>query len=104
MISLAYALGSNPGTSEGTQSPLSLFLPFIIIFVIFYFLLIRPQKNQQKKHHEMVNNLKKNDKVITSGGVYGTVLRVKETSLVLKVDDNTKLEIQKSSISRIIEQ
>jgi len=84
------------------QSPLPM---MIIIFCIFYFLLIRPQqKEQQKKqqeHKSMLEALTKNDEVITSGGIHGTVVNVKDDSVVLRVDDNVKMQVQKTSISRL---
>jgi preprotein translocase subunit YajC len=72
-----------------------------LIFVVFYFLLIRPQKKAQDEHRKMVAGLKKNDEVITNGGIYGTIANVKDATVTLKVDDNVKLEIQKSCISSI---
>ncbi len=80
-------------------SPLFNLLPIILIFIIFYFLLIRPQKKTQDEHKKMVANLKKNDEVITSGGIHGTIVNVKDSTVVLRVDDNVKIEVQKSSIS-----
>lgn len=80
-------------------SPLFNLLPIILIFGIFYFLLIRPQKKTQDEHKKMVANLKKNDEVITSGGIHGTIVNVKDSTVVLRVDDNVKIEVQKSSIS-----
>lgn len=103
MVDLAYAMGAQPQGGAGAQNPLAVFLPFIIIFVIFYFLLIRPQKIQQRKHQELIANIKKNDKIITSGGIHGTVVRVKDDTLVVKVDDNTKLEIQKNYIAKVLQ-
>ena len=82
-------------------NPLVNLLPIILIFVIFYFLLIKPQKKQQDEHRKMVAALKKNDDVITSGGIHGTIMNVKEHTVTLKVDDNVKIEVQKSSISTI---
>lgn len=81
------------------NNPLISLLPVIFIFVIFYFLLIRPQKKAQDEHKKMVAGLKKNDEVITSGGIHGTVVNVKEASVTLKVDDNVKIEVQKNSIA-----
>jgi len=100
MLNIAYAMGNNPAT-QGTQNPLGIILPFIIIFAIFYFLLIRPQKIQQKKHKETIGSVTKNDKIITSGGIHGVVIRVKEKTVILRVDDNAKLEIQKSAIAHV---
>ena len=81
------------------SSPLVSLLPIILIFVIFYFLLIRPQKKAQDEHKKMIASLKKNDEVITSGGIHGTIMNVKDHTVTLKVDDNVKVEVQKNSIS-----
>ena len=81
------------------SNPLISLLPIILIFVIFYFLLIRPQKKAQDEHKKMVASLKKNDEVITSGGIHGTIVNVKDHTVTLKVDDNVKVEVQKGSIS-----
>jgi len=83
----------------GTPNPLMSLMPVILIFVVFYFLLIRPQKKTQDEHKKMIAGLKKNDEVITSGGIHGTITNVKDSSVTLKVDDNVKIEVQKSSIS-----
>jgi preprotein translocase subunit YajC len=83
----------------GSQAnPLLNLMPVILIFVVFYFLLIRPQKKSQDEHKKMVAGLKKNDEVITAGGIHGTIMNVKDSTVTLKVDDNVKIEIQKSSI------
>jgi preprotein translocase subunit YajC len=74
-------------------------IPFIFIFIIFYFLLIRPQQKKQKEHQMMINSLKKNDEVVTIGGIHGTIVNVKEKTFVLRIDDNTKIEIDKNSIA-----
>ncbi len=75
------------------------FLLLILIFVVFYFLLIKPQQKERKRHEEMVKNLAKNDEVVTSGGIHGTIVNVKETSVVLRVDENAKMEVDKYAIS-----
>lgn len=84
---------------QQAANPIVSFLPLILIFVVFYFLLIRPQQKQKKDHEEMVKNLAKNDEVITSGGIHGTIVNVKETSVVLRVDDNAKMEVEKYAIA-----
>jgi len=84
---------------SSAPNPLINLLPIILIFIIFYFLLIRPQKKQQDEHRKMVSSLKKNDEVITSGGIHGTIVNVKEHTVTLKVDDNVKVEVQKSSVA-----
>jgi len=81
------------------SSPLLNLMPVILIFIVFYFLLIRPQKKTQDAHKKMIASLKKNDEVITAGGIHGTIVNVKDHSVTLKVDDNVKVEVQKGSIS-----
>ena len=78
------------------------FLPIIFIFGIFYFLLIRPQQKKQKEHEKMISELKKNDEVVTNGGVHGTVMNVKDTTLTLKIDDNVKVELNKSAVAYLV--
>lgn len=82
-------------------NPIASFLPLILIFVVFYFLLIQPQQKQKKQHEKMIKNLGKNDEVVTGGGIHGTILNVKETTVVLRVDDNAKLEVEKYSIAAV---
>ncbi|MFH0763531.1 MAG: preprotein translocase subunit YajC [Candidatus Omnitrophota bacterium] len=84
---------------NSAAGPLMNLMPIILIFVVFYFLLIRPQKKAQDAHKKMIASLKKNDEVITSGGIHGTIANVKEHTVTLKVDDNVKVEVQRSSIS-----
>jgi len=98
-MSYAYAMGQAPQMEGGAQpSPIVSMLPIILIFVIFYFLLIKPQQKKQKEHLEMVNKLKKNDEVITNGGIHGTIINVKDNSVILRIDDNCRMEVQKGSI------
>jgi preprotein translocase subunit YajC len=86
----------NPG-----QNPLVSLMPIILIFVIFYFLLIRPQKKAQDDHKKMIAGLKKNDEVVTSGGIHGTIVNVKDAAVTLKVDDNVKIDVEKSCVARV---
>ena len=96
----AYAQAAQ-GQAQPTGSPLVSLMPIIIIFVIFYFLLIRPQKKTQEDHKKMVSVLKKNDEVITSGGIHGTIVNVKDNTVVLRIDDNVKIEVQKHAIGTL---
>ena len=77
------------------------FLPFLLIMVILYFFMLRPQAKKQKEKQEMINNLNKGDKVITMGGIIGTVNGFKEKGkiITLKVDNNTTLTFNKSAIA-----
>lgn len=102
MLNMAYAQGPSAAAGAAAPSPLVSFMPLILMLVIFYFLLIRPQQKRQKEHAKMIANLKKNDEVITNGGIYGTIVGVKDDTFVLRVDENVKIEIQKGSIAQII--
>ncbi|MDP2906097.1 MAG: preprotein translocase subunit YajC [Candidatus Omnitrophota bacterium] len=75
--------------------------PLVVIFVIFYFLLIRPQKNKEKEHQKMLTGLNKNDDVVTTGGIHGTIVNVKDKTVILRVDENVKLEIEKNCVAYI---
>lgn len=85
-------------------NPVINLIPFIVIFIIFYFLLIRPQKLKEKGHQNMLSNLKKNDAIVTSSGMYGTIVNVKDRTVVLRIDDNVKIEIEKNSVAYINKQ
>ena len=78
-------------------------LPFLaMLFVLFYFMIIRPMRRQEKERQSLLTSMKKNDKVILTSGIYGTIVSVaeKEDEIVVKVDDNTRLKMLKSSILR----
>jgi len=79
------------------------FLPWIAIIVVFYFLLIRPQAKRQKEHQKMLAAVKKGDRIVTAGGIYGEVVGLKdEHILIVKIDTNTKVEIDRTSIGRVV--
>lgn len=82
-------------------NPILNLVPLVLIFVIFYFMLIRPQKSKEKEHQKMLSNLNKNDEVVTSGGIHGTIVNVKDKTVVLRIDENVKLEIDKNCIAYI---
>jgi preprotein translocase subunit YajC len=75
-----------------------------VVILVFYFLIIRPQNKKQKALQNMLSNLAKGDKVVTIGGMRGTVSAVKEQTIVLKVDDEVKLEFNKNAIAQVVEQ
>lgn len=103
--SIAYAMAQSPrAPGQEAPSPLISLMPLILMFAIFYFLLIRPQHKKQKEHEKMISELKKNDEVITSGGIHGTVVNVKEKTFILRVDDNVKIEVSKSAIAGVKKQ
>jgi preprotein translocase subunit YajC len=92
---------SGTGSPNPTGSMVSTIVTFGLVFVIFYFLIIRPQNKKQKEARKMIEAVKKGDKVITAGGVHATVYTVKEKTVILKVDENTKMEFSKSAIASV---
>ena len=88
--------------AQEAPSLLVTMLPLLLIFVVFYLFIIRPQKKREDKRKAMIEAVKKEDKIITAGGVHGIVKRVDETSVLVEVDSNTKLRIEKSAIGSVI--
>lgn len=78
-------------------------VPFVVIFVIFYLLIIMPARKKQKQHQNMINSLKGGERIITAGGMYGTVNRVMDDRLEIQVDSNTRIQVTKGSISAVLE-
>ena len=101
MITNAYAHAAT-GTPAPAGNPLGSFIPLILIFVVFYFLLIRPQQKKEKERKSMINALKKGDQVVTTGGIYGTVITIKADTIDIKVDENTRLVMAKNSIVTVV--
>ena len=88
--------------AAGSGSMLMSVLPFGLIILIFYFFIIRPQNKKQKETEKMLNALKKGDKVITVGGIHGVVSSTKEKTVIVKVDDNTKIEFSRNAIASVV--
>ncbi len=87
-------------SAEGTNV-IQILFPYAVIFVIFYFLVFRPQKQKQDDMKKMLLAVKKNDHVITNSGIHGTVVNVKETTIVIRIDDNARMEIDKEAIATV---
>ena len=111
MFSMIYALGQSTASSaaiDGTEATAATgsMWPTLIMFgaviLIFYFLIIRPQKKRDKEAKDMLAAIKKGDKIVTIGGIRGTVAIVKESTIIVKVDDNTRIEFSKSAISAVL--
>ena len=81
------------------NSALMQLIPFIAVAVIFYFLLIRPQQKKAKTHQEMINSLKKGDRVITSGGIYGLIANIDETTATLEIAEKVRIKVTRGSIA-----
>jgi preprotein translocase subunit YajC len=99
MVDVAYAQAA---PAVGGPGPLVTLLPFILIFVIMYFMVIRPQQKKGKEHQEMLNKLKRNDEVMTSGGIYGKVIDLKETVVTLEVAPNVRIRVHRPQISAVL--
>jgi preprotein translocase subunit YajC len=89
------------GTPEA-PNPITQFAPLIFIGVIFYFLLIRPQQKQRKEQQKLIESLKTGDKVVTASGIHGLISNVKERTVLLKVADNVKIEIDKAAVATVV--
>ncbi len=91
------------GAPEVTSSLMS-FLPLIIIFIIFYFLIIRPQQKKIKEHQKMINSIKRGDKIATTGGIIGNVIKVDTAKSILTVEiaDNVQIKVLRSSVAEIM--
>jgi preprotein translocase subunit YajC len=91
------------GAEGGGQGGLGAFVPLILMFVIFYFLLIRPQQKKQKLHREMIGNLKKGDRVITSGGLHGRITGLTDTVVTLEISEKVRVKVARGNISGKVE-
>ncbi len=96
------APGADP--AAGSASIVPTLITFGLVFVIFYFLIIRPQNKKQKETKKMLESLKKGDKVVSIGGIRGTIQAIKDDTVVVKVDTNTKMTFSRSAISNVVEQ
>jgi preprotein translocase subunit YajC len=98
-MGMAYAMGGLPG-GGGSGGGFTAFIPLVLMFVVFYFLLIRPQQKKQRETKEMLSSLKTGDQIVTSGGLYGTIIGFSEDNRVkVKIAENVKVDIARSAIS-----
>ena len=88
--------------AAGSGSMLISVLPFGLIILIFYFFIIRPQNKKQKETEKMLSALKKGDKIVTVGGIHGVISSTKEKTVIVKVDDNTKIEFSRAAIATVV--
>ncbi len=96
-------LMAQPGEGGGAGG-MGLLLMFALIFLVMYFFMIRPQQKREKTRQKMISELKKGDRVVTNSGIIGSVWGIKDTVIVLKVDDDVKLEVLKNAIASKIDQ
>jgi preprotein translocase subunit YajC len=101
MTDLVYAMGTFGGSGGGQGSGLGALIPLVLMFVIFYFLLIRPQQKKSKQHQELLKNLKRGDRVITTGGIYGRITDISDTTVSLEISDKVTIKVGRNFISGI---
>jgi len=90
-----------PGPAGGG---IGFFVPLIFIFVIMYFVMIRPQKKRQQDQQRLISSVKTGDRVVTNAGIHGLIANVKETTVIVKVADNVKIEMEKSAIASVMKE
>ena len=95
---LAQAQSPAPGPGGG----IGFFVPFIFIFIIMYFVMFRPQKKRQEQQRKLIASLKTGDRVVTNSGIHGLISNVKDSTIIVKVADNVKIEMEKSAISTVV--
>ena len=98
---LAQAQTAPAGGGAAPGSGFGFFIPFIFIFVIMYFIMIRPQQRRQKQQQQLISALKTGDRVVTSSGIHGLIANVKESTVIVKVADNVKIEMDKAAIATV---
>jgi preprotein translocase subunit YajC len=97
---LSLLLGAPQGGGDSKSTLLS-FAPIVAIIAIFYFLIIRPQNKKQKDTQRMLADLKKGDRIVSIGGIHGVIQSVRESSVIVKVDESTKIEFSRSAIASV---
>ena len=96
----AFAMG---GGAEGASAanPIAQLAPFILMFIVLWFLILRPQVKKQKAQQKMVDELAKGDQIVTSGGIHGVIVNLKDDVISVKIADNVKVEISRAAVSRV---
>ena len=103
MLHALLAQAQSPAPT-GPGGGIGFFVPFIFIFIIMYFVMFRPQKKRQEQQQKLVSSLKTGDRVVTNGGIHGLISNVKETTVIVKVADNVKIEMEKSAITSVLKE
>ncbi len=99
MLEIALAQNPSPTPTTGGLGFLGSILPLLLIFVVLYFLIILPQQRRQKKHQEMIASLKKGDRVVFASGILGVITNVKDNTFLVKIAENTEIEVEKGAIT-----
>jgi len=100
VITLASIGGCVPAGEPGGEANIwTMLIPLVLIVAIFYFIMIRPQRKKQKEHQQLVEELKRGDRVITAGGIYGVIESTSEDSIVIKVESGTTIRVARNSVT-----
>jgi preprotein translocase subunit YajC len=99
VLSLAYVVAM---MGQGGKGGSEFLVMMLLIIAVMYFLIFRPQAKKQKQQRMMLEQLKKGDKIVSAGGIYGTIVGVKEHTIIVKIADNVKIELNRSSVAKII--
>ena len=102
MLDIVYAAAGGGGGGGGGTSAFSGFIPIILLFGVFYFLLIRPQQKKSKEHRGMIERLKRDDQVITTGGLYGRITGITENSVTLEIAEKVRVKVLRGQISAVV--
>jgi preprotein translocase subunit YajC len=100
-LAQAQPAAPQPGPAGGIGS---FFIPLIFIFIIMYFVMIRPQKKRQQQQQQLIASLKTGDRVVTNAGIHGLISNVKENTVLVKVADNGKIEMEKSAVTHVLKE
>jgi preprotein translocase subunit YajC len=103
MLAFISILGQSPAP-QGPGGGLGFFVPLIFIFVIMYFVMIRPQTKRQAEQKKLISSLKTGDRVVTNAGIHGLISNVKDNTIIVKVADNVKIEMEKSAVTNVLKE
>ena len=103
LAGVAHAASAPPGGGAGPAAFVQPLILFGVMFAIFYFLMIRPQQRQRQERERMLAALKRGDRVVTTGGMYGTITGINEHTITLRVADQVKLEFERAAVGRVVE-
>jgi preprotein translocase subunit YajC len=102
MLHLFLAQAQSAPNPSSPVGGIGFFVPFIFIFIIMYFVMIRPQKKRQEQQQKLIASIKTGDRVVTSAGIHGLISNVKDTTVIVKVADNVKIEMEKSAVTTVL--
>lgn len=104
MFETTILMGTSPNGGGGAMSSVSFLLMMVVLFGVMYFFMIRPQQKKEKERQKLISDLKKGDKVVTNSGIFGIIWGLKDNVVILKVDEEVKIEFLKSAIAGKVDQ